>query len=103
VPTPTGQPHYPAGRAGRVSEAWTDPACLAIRLIAAGHTPAGAETWVRRIPVWNRAPAEEIGTLAQIMCRIWTDIARQDTQRWTQAMVDAARAWAGHRIVDAVG
>src|SRR6202035_4776557 len=37
---------------------WIDPACLIIRLIAAGHTPQSAEDTVRAFPAWQAAPSE---------------------------------------------
>lgn len=33
--------------------AWIDPACLLIQLIANGHTPAEADTWVARARAWR--------------------------------------------------
>jgi Ser/Thr protein kinase RdoA (MazF antagonist) len=36
--------------------AWIDPACLALRLMAAGHGPAEAEACAARVPAWAEAP-----------------------------------------------
>ena len=40
--------------------AFIDPACLILRLIAAGHTPTQAETLVAQAPAWNHAPKRAI-------------------------------------------
>jgi hypothetical protein len=37
------------------SAAWIDPACLALRLMAAATGPAEAEAWAARVPAWTAA------------------------------------------------
>jgi len=77
--------------------AFIDPACLAHRLITAGHTPAEAEAWAGQSPTWSAAPRSAIDTFALANSRLWTQIACDDPQTWKQKTAVAARQWANHR------
>jgi hypothetical protein len=77
--------------------AWIDPACLTLRLIAAGHAPRDAETWAAQIPAWHTASAQAIAVFAAASARLWAEIARDDPQPWKQHMSAAARQWLAYR------
>ena len=77
--------------------AWIDPACLALRLMVAGHHPAGAEAWAARVPAWAEAPREAIDTFAIISLRMWDEIAAADPQAWKLQMKGTAHEWAVFR------
>ncbi|MET8761289.1 hypothetical protein [Lentzea sp. NPDC004782] len=78
--------------------AWIDPCCLALRLIAAGHTAAQAEQLVSRTRAWASAPRTALGVFARANVDMWTDIATSDPQPWKQRMADAARQWADGQL-----
>jgi len=77
--------------------AFIDPACLALRLIIAGHRPAAAEAWAQHSPAWNTTPTKAIDTLVLANTRLWAQIARDDPQPWKQNAAAAAREWAEYR------
>lgn len=81
--------------------AWIDPCCLALRLIAAGHTAAEAERLVSRTRAWASAPRTAVGAFARANVDMWTDIAASDPQPWKQRMADAARQWADGQLASA--
>lgn len=76
--------------------AWIDPACLILRLMAAGHTAAEAESWAARTVAWATAPRAGITVFADANRRMWREIARNDPQPWKQRMATAADAWADY-------
>jgi hypothetical protein len=78
--------------------AFIDPACLALRLITAGHTPADAEAWAQQSPAWSTAPKEAIDTFVLANSRLWQQIARDDPQPWKIKTAAAARHWCDHRF-----
>lgn len=78
--------------------AWIDPCCLLVRLVAAGHTVAQAETWARRSDAWHTAPDASLDAFALASARMWDDIASADPQPWKTRMATAAREWAGSRL-----
>lgn len=77
--------------------AWIDPACLAVWLIASGHTPGSAESWAARIPSWHSAPASAVDEFARIQALMWAGIAADSPEEWTTNLARAARNWATHR------
>lgn len=80
--------------------AWIDPCCLIIPLIAAGHTPGGAEAWASRIPAWHTGSRPAIGAFARASARLWHEIAEDDTAAsWKAGMARAAQRWADHRAL----
>jgi hypothetical protein len=77
--------------------AWIDPACLVLRLMVAGHSPAQAEKWVTQHPAWQAAAPEWLDVFAAASSRMWTEIAGADDQPWKREMAKCAREWAGFR------
>ncbi|MEA2922713.1 MAG: hypothetical protein QOF07_2678 [Bradyrhizobium sp.] len=75
-----------------------DPACLILRLIAAGHTPAQAETSVAQAPAWNHAPKRAIAIFAVANSRLWRQIATDDPHPWKTHMAAVVDQWAQHRL-----
>lgn len=94
-----------AGTARLVDWAWPtlgasfiDPACFVVRLVAAGHEPAGAQAHVSTLPAWRSAEQRTIDIFAAALDRMWADIAAAEPEAaWKNEMASAARAWARHR------
>ncbi|MGW3952726.1 hypothetical protein ACWEKM_17770 [Streptomyces sp. NPDC004752] len=79
-----------------------DPALLVGQLIAAGHTPDGAEKWAAQLPAWRRADPRAIDAFAVANVRMYRAFAeRKPDEDWPKAMVEAGRAWTDHRGVTA--
>jgi hypothetical protein len=76
---------------------WIDPACLVVRLMAAGHTAEEAESMVAEVPAWRGAPHDAIGIFARANARVWDEIAGHDSASWVERMRCAAQAWQKHR------
>lgn len=62
--------------------AFIDPYLLALRLVAAGHSPAEAIAWVRKLGSWREAPAEALEAFAVACTRWWRAMAYEDPQPW---------------------
>jgi hypothetical protein len=77
--------------------AWIDPACLAVWLIASGHSPHSAESWAARIPSWQHAVADALDEFARIQARMWAGIAADSPEPWKKSLARASRQWADHR------
>lgn len=77
--------------------AWIDPACLAVWLIASGHSPHSAESWAARIPSWQNAPAGALDEFARVQALMWAGIAAASSEPWTKNLARASRQWAAHR------
>ncbi|WNV82244.1 phosphotransferase [Umezawaea sp. Da 62-37] len=77
--------------------AWIDPACLVVRLIAAGNTAAEAEKWVDQIPAWAEAEPNALDVFSRGTARMWDEIAGHDPVDWKSSMAAAARTWLDHR------
>ena len=77
--------------------AWIDPACLVVRLIAAGHTPGDAENVAQRTPAWEAACPHAIDTFSAALARMWTTIAQHDPADWKEHIAAGTRAWAAYR------
>jgi hypothetical protein len=78
--------------------AWIDPACLIPRLIACGHSPAGAEDVARRCPARNDADPAAIDLFASALTTLWDAIALdQVDEPWKQTLAVSARQWHEHR------
>jgi hypothetical protein len=82
---------------------WVDPACLVVRLMAAGHTPREAEDWARQVPAWNTASTEAVDTFASAACRMWAEIAEANPAPWTRDMAAAAQGWTEYRLAGRSG
>jgi len=78
--------------------AFIDPACLILRLIAAGHTPTQAETSVAQAPAWNQASKRAIDIFAVANSRLWRQIATNDPHPWKTHMAAVVDQWAQHRL-----
>lgn len=72
--------------------------CLVGQLIAAGHTPAEAESWVSDSRAWKDADPKAVDEFAraQVRMREWTVELFPD-QTWRKDMLAAARMWSEHR------
>jgi hypothetical protein len=77
--------------------AFIDPACLIVRLVFAGHSPAQAEATVSDLPAWKNASSRAIDVYATAITRMWTEIAHADPTPWKRQTMAAAHAWHTHR------
>lgn len=79
--------------------AFIDPACLVLRLIAAGHSPAAAEEWAAQTSAWCDADPHALDLFAAANVRLWREIAAQEPHAaWKVQMAAAASAWTDHRL-----
>ena len=76
---------------------WVDPACLVVRLVAAGHSPEGAEEVAAAIPAWHRAPPGALDVCAIVLSRMWADIAEAGNSGWKSLMAVSALTWHRYR------
>lgn len=76
---------------------WLDPAHWIIWLIAAGHTPAGAEELAGRVPAWASAPPRAVDAFAHASANLWTEIAGADPDGWARRLLTSTRLWQQHR------
>ncbi|MFH8491963.1 protein kinase [Streptomyces longisporoflavus] len=77
-----------------------DPSLLVLQLIAAGHSPQSAESWVSGCAAWSNSDPAAIDAFAWANLRMYQKRAeRHPDQTWLAAMETAARAWAGYRQV----
>ncbi|WP_183091551.1 phosphotransferase [Streptomyces radicis] len=75
-----------------------DPAMLVVQLIASGHTPAGAESWVSGCAAWRDASPEAVDAFAAAYLRMRHEMTeRKPHVAARQAMLTATAAWAAHR------
>lgn len=93
------------GRAALLDWAWPtlgaafiDPACLVLRLLAAGHSPAGAEAVVAACPAWTAAPRRAVDVFVTASARLWAEIAGADPVGFKTAMARGAARWQQHRV-----
>ncbi|HWE90165.1 MAG TPA: aminoglycoside phosphotransferase [Pseudonocardiaceae bacterium] len=77
--------------------AWIDPACWALRLIAAGHRPDHAAELAKQSPAFGAAPDRAIAAFALANSRLWAEITGNDPQPWKKDMARAAHAWSAYR------
>lgn len=78
--------------------AFIDPACLVLRLIAAGHTPAQAELLAAWVPAWTQAPPKAIDIFATASSRLWEEIATANPHPWKRHMAAVTWQWVQHRL-----
>uniref|UniRef100_A0AAU2V255 Aminoglycoside phosphotransferase n=1 Tax=Streptomyces sp. NBC_00003 TaxID=2903608 RepID=A0AAU2V255_9ACTN len=78
--------------------AWLDPAHWIIWLIAAGHTPANAESQAAALLTWDAAPSPAVDAFAQASNNLWMEIAGSSPDRWTGRMMSASAQWLQHRM-----
>lgn len=79
--------------------AHVDPACLVVRLVAAGHTPEQAEGQVAGTAAWRDASGRAIDVAAVALARMWAQIAAADPAGWKEKIARAAAAWVSYRRV----
>lgn len=77
--------------------AFIDPACLAVQLIAAGHTPARAEEWAAQCTAWREADPAALDAFAAATVRMYQRFEQLSPEPWRKAMTTAATDWATHR------
>jgi hypothetical protein len=77
--------------------AWIDPACWAVWLIASGHTPDSAESLAGCIPSWRNAPPRALDEFARVQALMWSGIAAESSESWTQSLATASAQWAAYR------
>jgi hypothetical protein len=77
--------------------AWIDPACLAVWLIASGHTPRSAEFWTAQIPSWQNTPPGALDEFARVQALMWDGIAADSSEPWTKNLARASRQWTIYR------
>lgn len=78
-------------------QAFIDPACFLLRLIANGHGPAEAEAWAQQCTGWHQAPPPAISAFATASARLFAEIAGNDPQPWKQHLAHAAAQWLTYR------
>lgn len=77
--------------------AFIDPACLAVQLVAAGHSPTDAESWAQRCPAWAEADPAAVDAFANATVAMYQRFEQLDPAPWRTAMTQAVTAWAQHR------
>ncbi|WP_461032829.1 hypothetical protein [Streptomyces mayteni] len=78
--------------------AFIDPAMLVVDLVAAGHSPAAAESWGAHCAAWRDANPEGIDAFAAATVRMWQEMAdRRPDRQGRRAFAEAAETWARHR------
>jgi len=78
--------------------AWIDPACLVLRLMAAGHSPHEAEAWARQVPAWSTGSRHAINMFAAANANLWTEIVNNDPQPWKRQISTVANQWLDYRL-----
>ncbi|MFI5802993.1 phosphotransferase [Streptomyces sp. NPDC051561] len=78
--------------------AFIDPACLVLQLIAAGHTPAGAEFHAARCPAWLEADPAAVSAFISAETRKYRSLTEKRPERqWLRDMLTALGQWEAHR------
>ncbi|MCF6475744.1 aminoglycoside phosphotransferase [Nonomuraea sp. MG754425] len=75
--------------------AWVEPAMLAFRLMAAGHSVEGAEDWGRGLATWQDGTALDEFVIANH--RSWRRAADLDPLDWKVRAAGMAHQWSVHR------
>jgi aminoglycoside phosphotransferase (APT) family kinase protein len=73
---------------------WLDTALMAIRLVRAGHSPAGALRWAERVPTWRAASTQAVRAFATACADLGAERARQSAAPHLRQLADAAADWA---------
>ncbi|MFC8128524.1 phosphotransferase [Streptomyces sp. NPDC057302] len=75
-----------------------DPALLVLQLIAAGHSPEGAESLASQCDGWSTSDPAAIDAFAMANLRMFRQRAKRfPEQEWLCAMEDTAQAWVAYR------
>lgn len=75
-----------------------DIAFVIARLVAAGHTPAAAEQWADKLPVWHATPPHTRTAFAVAIWGIWTYKNTEQPRALWDKLIPAANSWARHRL-----
>jgi Phosphotransferase enzyme family len=93
------------GRAHIIDWAWSrlgaaaaDPALLIPRLVAAGHSPTGAERWATTMPVWRETSSATRTAFAMAIWGMWEFLERDHPLPHRAELTAAVRQWAHHRL-----
>lgn len=78
--------------------AWVDTAFLVVRLIAAGHAPAIAETWATTVPAWSARTDEGVTAFACYVAGLWGYRAATAPFPGATRLTTAARDYAQYRL-----
>lgn len=80
--------------------AYIDPACFAVQLIAAGHSPEAAEEWAAQCDAWGSADPVAVDAFVVATYRMYRRLAeRNPDTKWMRAIADAVRGWAEYRRI----
>jgi hypothetical protein len=79
--------------------AWLDAALIVPRLIAAGHSPASAEGWARRVPAFAEARDDAVTAVVAGMRTLWERQQERAPAGHRGPLITAARSWAEYRTV----
>jgi hypothetical protein len=77
--------------------AWLDATLIVPRLIAAGHTPAGAESWARRVGEFAEADDAAVTAVVGAMRALWERQQHRAPAPHRGPLIAAARSWAEYR------
>lgn len=80
-----------------VGAAFIEPACLVVRLVLYGHTPAQAEAAVGDLPAWRDAPPRAIDLMADVLVGMLAAKAAANPKPWRQRILEAAQSWRDYR------
>ncbi|GAA4970822.1 hypothetical protein GCM10023205_40610 [Yinghuangia aomiensis] len=81
-----------------VGAGFIDPALLVMQLVAAHHTPEGAEQAVAQCEQWHRADSTAIDAFCIANVNMWAAYCAKDpTAGWKKAMLAACQRWAEYR------
>lgn len=70
--------------------AFIDPYCLAVQMIAVGHTASTAVSWVKDMDSWRQAPADALAAFSTAVMRGWRDAATQKPESSNLTMASSA-------------
>jgi thiamine kinase-like enzyme len=76
---------------------WIDTACVALKLIQAGHAPHTAERWCQQTPAFADADQKAVSVFVDAARALWRDISESSAELWKREVADAAGRWANHR------
>lgn len=78
--------------------AYIDAALMVVRLIRAGHEPAGAVAWAQALPAWGAAPAASLTAFARALAVLAHRRSETDPAPHRRELAAAARRWARHMV-----
>ncbi|MGA5701817.1 phosphotransferase family protein [Peterkaempfera bronchialis] len=77
---------------------WVDTAYLVVRLIGAGHTPAEAEQWAARLPLWREASPWAVTAFGATLAGLWTLRSAEQPGRQWDILGAHGLTWLRHRL-----